>query len=280
MQYGNVDWAGGNIWFDSYQYRNNIAPSNGTSFSISIQYPHAGSGVRHAIISNLKYSQGSYIATHLAVLLKAPSGTINLNRDMVVARISLASLPSSFTIPIGLVDNGSFTVGVAAVAITKNGAQAHGTFVSASRSPEIWLQAFNAPKEIWLGDPNNVNQETIRLYRPIRMESPYAYMASYNGSTYQGGFSGDGAGMYMANAAGKFLVVTQGSPANFGFGTTYFTGLNGGLSIADHMVERLQYPSGWWRISGFFRGCRLVDDFKRQRKKLCASRAALRRVRL
>ena len=71
-----------NIWFDSYQYRNNIAPSNGTG-SITIQFIHAGSGAAHIVLTGMNtYTQGTYIATHLSVIVKTASGTIDLNRDM------------------------------------------------------------------------------------------------------------------------------------------------------------------------------------------------------
>jgi hypothetical protein len=235
---GRVDWGGGNIWYDSLQYRNNTPPSNPPSNSIYVEWPESGSGGVLATIKGLTpYNQGTYIATHLAVLVKFPSGTVDVNRDMVVARISLASLTDQFVIPIDLPDNGSYTVAVVAVALTKNGAVPHPTWKTTgmSRNPDkIFISTYNSPRFIDLGNPGNPG-ETIRVYPEIRMYSPNSYLTSYSaGGGYQGGFSGDASAMYMCNAQGKcFTVMSGGTYPLFGFNMTYSSGLDGGLMIGN-----------------------------------------------
>jgi hypothetical protein len=128
---GSVDWAGGGVWFDTYQYRNSLPPANGyTDTSLSISSAGTESANQRTItLLNLAYTQGSpYLATHLAVFIKAGGGTISLTSDSIVTLLNLASLPSSYTIPYPLNSRLEYAVGIAACALTAGGYAFHATF--------------------------------------------------------------------------------------------------------------------------------------------------------
>jgi hypothetical protein len=231
---GRVDWAGGNIWYDSVQYRNNAPPSNGISAAINITNYQHGSGGSLVTITNILYTQGPNIATHVAVLLKTPIGTVVLSQDMVVSVISFP-LPSSYTVPINLPNDTTFTVAVAACAECKNGRIYNGAFQPKDIPAGFpWIHGNSAPtgnKFVRLGHPDG--SDYIELYQPMRMVSPDAYLPSYSaGGTYQGGFSGDANGVYVANGAGKFFHITQGGLPNFGFNMTNWGGGTGCIALA------------------------------------------------
>jgi hypothetical protein len=119
---GTLDWAGGNVWFDTKQYRNNIAPTNAPSagFTLSGAYYESANQVKFTC-SGLAYTQGANIATHIAVLMRAGGGSISLTTDAIVTLLNLATLPASYVIPYPGNAGDDYTVGVAAVALTKDG---------------------------------------------------------------------------------------------------------------------------------------------------------------
>jgi hypothetical protein len=220
---GSLDWAGGNVWFDSYQYRNNIAPSNAVPDTIVLNPYHAGSGASMMYISGLSYNQGPYIATHLAVILKSPAGTPDLYSDMVVARIAFP-LPATFRVPIPLMDNETYTVAVAAVAMVKNGAVAHGTFVQRSTvSGLVWIQCGKtptngSPQQVKLGNPDAPNDK-ITFYRPAFFEYPYASgFLCRQGGTYYGGISMGPSTADFYNGPGYGISITQETLPNIIYG--------------------------------------------------------------
>jgi hypothetical protein len=120
---GELDWAGGNVWFDTEQYRNNYPPTNAPASGMLAAgaTPAPGAGVKHISLSGLSYTQGTNIATHLAILVRYGGGTISLTTDCIVALLNLASLPSTFTIPYAFHGGVAYTVGIAVCALTKNG---------------------------------------------------------------------------------------------------------------------------------------------------------------
>jgi hypothetical protein len=131
-----IDWAGGNVWFDTDQYRNDLAPTNGVTGTIIETLLYSGGGAARIELASLAYSQGANIATHLAVIIKSPTGTLSLTGDMIVCLLNLAALPSTFVVPVLLdISNASHCIGVAAVALTKNGYAFNGTFWSHSYTP-------------------------------------------------------------------------------------------------------------------------------------------------
>lgn len=232
---GQLDWAGGNVWYDSIQYRNNIAPDNGTGAGITIVFYSSGSGGSRAVISGLNsYAQGTTnIATHLAVVIKSPSGTPVVYQDMVVTYISMGSLPASYQVPVNIPDNVGVTVIVAAVAETKNGRQFNTTFsLTAANTRAISAVSIMCPdfpadgqgRRVQIGHttPGTDNiwvYAPMTIYQPMYMMSPNSTLKSYSAaSVYQGGFAGDANGMYMANNAGRFVSIGNGSEGNVVFG--------------------------------------------------------------
>ena len=263
---GSIDWAQGNIWFDSYQYRNSIGPSNGTG-SITIQFIHAGSGAAHIVLTGLNsYSQGSYIATHLSVIVKTPSGTIDLNSDCVVARISAISIPATFRVPMDFADNQSFTVAVVAVAMVKNGAVPNTTWTPVTKNAGyVQITSSNSPYQVYLGNQSNLS-ENIFAWRPLRMEQPYGEVQWWEGTsgtgtggTKRGGIAADSTGVYIQNQAGKWFYMQPGSSANFAFGNiSYFGNMTNGIAIQNGggwsygQSRRLWIPAvlSWRRVTG------------------------------
>jgi hypothetical protein len=259
---GYLDWAGGNVWYDSLQYRNNYPPTNGISATINITNYQHGSGGSLVTITNITYNQGANIATHVAVLLRTPQGTITLNTDMVVSVMGFP-LPSSYTVPMNLPNDTTFTVAVAALAECKNG-RIYNTSYQQKNIPAgfPWIHGNSAPvgnQFVRLGHPSG--SDYIQLYQPMRMYSPNAYLPSYSeGGTYQGGFSGDANGMYMANGNGKYFFVAQGGTPNFGFNLTNWGGSSGGCLAIAYGNAPPSAPSGGgviW-VDGF--GAQFVSE--------------------
>src|SRR4029434_1818643 len=77
------------------------------------------------------------IATHLAILLKIPAGTITLGADMVVCYVGLfgGAPASSYSIPLSIPDNMDVTVGIAAVVECKHGRVFQSVFFRLPRTP-------------------------------------------------------------------------------------------------------------------------------------------------
>ncbi len=138
---GTLDWAHGSVWYETDQYRNNLAPTNPPSAGMSMLLtatPGANQGI--ISLSNLAYSQGANIATHIAVLLRYGGGSISLTSDAIVTLLNLSSLPASYTIPYPVKNTDDFTAGIAACALTKNGYSFNSTVRQYSVSGEAETQ--------------------------------------------------------------------------------------------------------------------------------------------
>jgi hypothetical protein len=249
---GRVDWAGGNIWYDSVQYRNNKAPTNGVT-ALTVGYYHTGSGASRALLSGFSsYSQGPYIATHLAVIIKMPAGTITLGQDMVVCYMSVfPNIPSSYSIPVSIPDNAQgVSIGLAAVAEVKNGRVFHGQFCQIDRNVAqtgqqpigpVWLQCVGEPSDglgrrILIG--HTEGGDTVKFYSDLYVREPVS-------DVLLGRFGANSTAGYLTNTDNVGIFVTQGinGVANFGLGVQGFSNFGGAGTY-----NALKFTDGGWSL--------------------------------
>jgi hypothetical protein len=161
---GTLNWAGGNVWFDTEQYRNNYAPTNAPNagFAWAANYGDTANQLE-VNISGLAYSQGANIATHIAVLVRANGGSISLTSDHIVTLINIASIPTSYIVPYPLNACKTYTIGIAACALTKDGYSFNPTVrqYSLSGNTDMVIQATSA---LWISagvsDQVNITSES------------------------------------------------------------------------------------------------------------------------
>ncbi len=286
-----LDWAGGEVWFGTDQYRNNIPPTNGISaFTLSSTPGAIYANQCVFTLSNLAYTQGTNIATHLAILLKDSGGTITLIADHVVTLLNLAALPSSFIIPYSLNMHRSYTVALAAVALTKNGYSFNGTFAQytmnlGSSYSYLYIVADGTKhiridpgttKEIYLSKIVNLDDNLVMAStktvdgRDVSVDG--STLDSHVGTATAHGVTGSVMGTNMTNTlaaagiidaktnAAKFLVRYAGSGA-YGNPPTSGPAMNDGEIVfaansSDGGAVYQFYRDGanyfWWKAGGNF----------------------------
>ena len=124
---GTLDWAGGNVWYDTAQYRNDYPPTNAPNSGLTLSTISLGANQRILQLNNIGYSQGDLIATHIAIFIRYAGGSISITTDAIITLMNLSSLPSSYIIPFVLIGTSDYTLGVAACALTKSGYSFNGT---------------------------------------------------------------------------------------------------------------------------------------------------------
>jgi hypothetical protein len=120
-----VDWAGGNVWFDTDQYRNNLAPTNYPGIA-TLALTATSTGA-YKVAWNITYSQGANIATDFAVYVKYGGGTIALTDP----HFEISANVTTFELPgIQIAPATKYSFGVAALAKTRNGTSFNSTIAT------------------------------------------------------------------------------------------------------------------------------------------------------
>jgi len=165
---GEIDWAGGQVWFETEQYRNNIAPSAAPNSGMTMNVAQTESANQGDVtINNLGYTPGTYPATHMAVFIKegATSG-ISLTADPIVGWMNVASLPSSFTIPQPINARRNYCVGIAMVAVTEDGNSYNATVREYGFTAGSNLSIYSDGGDVYIGGGSST---TIELHRPTKV---------------------------------------------------------------------------------------------------------------
>lgn len=102
---------------DTAQYRGNIPPSNNPG-SLVLSFPGGFGNATTAVQANFSYTQGANIATHFAIFVKYGGGTIVTSDPHFLVS---AGTGGTFYLPFPISQKGTYSFGVAAVAVCAGG---------------------------------------------------------------------------------------------------------------------------------------------------------------
>jgi hypothetical protein len=108
---------------DTAQYRNDYPPTNYPSLS-GVSFPGGCGNATTPVQFSFSYTQGAQVATHFAIYIKLGGGSVYISDPHFLVS---AGAGGSITLPFNISQTGTYSFGVAALAMCKDGPEFNAT---------------------------------------------------------------------------------------------------------------------------------------------------------